>query len=288
MKTNTIIVTARELRDIEGNPEKALKELLRYKADDFKEYGNQIEFLILKAVLYRDTGDLDSSVKTYMEALSLIKNGDYLHKADILRSLAFVSIYTDGLDKAYEYAMEALDTLEGKKGKKYYRVRANIYAVLGNILYGNKRYDDALMNYRKGLYWAGKDNFHEREITLNGDIANVYIAQRRYSKAVNVISKNLKLAEKSYRISVPQLYLRRAKVNLYSKEFEKAVKDVQKAVDISEKEGWFRDLGEAYEAMGDILKEKGDSGCKGYYEKAEKIYRDGGYSNLLNRIKERK
>jgi tetratricopeptide (TPR) repeat protein len=163
-------------------------------------------------VLYRDTGDLSSSVETYKEALEIVKDDDCIYKADILRSLSFVSIYTEGLDRAYEYALDALNAVKQKKAKKYYRVKSNIYAVIGNILYEKNIYDDALVNYRKGMIFAKKDNFYQREITLGGDIANVYIAQRKYSKAIQIISKNLKLAKKSYRVSVPQLYLRRAKI----------------------------------------------------------------------------
>ncbi len=287
MNIHLVINRSMELRDKEGKPKEALKELLKYKNKDFKEYKELLDYVILKAVLYRDTGDLSSSVETYKEALEIVKDDDCIYKADILRSLSFVSIYTEGLDRAYEYALDALNAVKQKKAKKYYRVKSNIYAVIGNILYEKNIYDDALVNYRKGMIFAKKDNFYQREITLGGDIANVYIAQRKYSKAIQIISKNLKLAKKSYRISVPQLYLRRAKIYLEQGNLEKAVKDAEKGIDVSKKEGWFRDLGESYEAMGDILKAKNDEKYKSYYRKAERIYRDGKYITWLNRIKEK-
>lgn len=276
-----------ELRDKEGKPKVALKELLKYKNEDFKEYDELIKYVLMKAVLYRDTGDMESSVETYKEALSIVKDDDHINKADILRSLSFVSIYTEGFEKAYEYALGALNILKDKRGKKYYRVKSNIYAVIGNILYGEERYEEALTNYKKGMYWAENDHFYQREITLGGDIANVYIAQKKYFKAIAIISKNLKLAKKSYRISVPQLYLRRAKIYFQTGDVKKAVNDIEKGIDISKKEGWFRDLGEAYEAMGDVLKEKGDTKFKQYYKKAEKIYMKGKYITWLNRVQDK-
>lgn len=282
-----VINKSMELRDKEGKPKEALKELLKYKNEDFKEYKELLDYVILKAVLYRDTGDLTSAVETYKEALVIVKDDDCIYKADILRSLSFVSIYTEGLDRAYEYAVDALNTVKQKKGKKYYRVKSNIYAVIGNILYEKKIYDDALVNYRKGMIFAKKDNFYQREITLGGDIANVYIAQRKYSKAVQIISENLKSAKKSYRISVPQLYLRRAKIYLEKNELEKAVKDIQKGIDVSKKEGWFRDLGESYEAMGDVLKKMNHDEYKKYYKEAEKIYLKGEYITWLKRVQDK-
>ena len=106
-----------ELRDKDGKPKEALKELLNYKNKDFKTYGDLLEYLLMKAVLYRDTGDMKSSVETYKEALSIVKKDDYTHKADILRSLSFISIYTEGFDKAYEYAMKALNILKNSEVK---------------------------------------------------------------------------------------------------------------------------------------------------------------------------
>jgi tetratricopeptide (TPR) repeat protein len=195
-----------ELRDKEGKPKVALKELLKYKNEDFKEYDELIKYVLMKAVLYRDTGDMESSVETYKEALSIVKDDDHINKADILRSLSFVSIYTEGFEKAYEYALDALNTVKDKRGKKYYRVKSNIYAVIGNILYGEEEYEKALINYKKGMYWAEKDHFYQREITLGGDIA-MYILHKEIFKAIYYL-KNLKLPKKSYRISVPQLYLK--------------------------------------------------------------------------------
>ena len=287
MNTNNIVNKVMELRDKEGKPKEALKEILKYNNEDFKEYDELIKYVLMKAVLYRDTGDMESSIETYKEALNIVKSNDYINKADILRSLSFVSIYTEGFDTAFKYAEDALNTVKDKRGKKYYRVKSNIYAVIGNILYGEERYEEALTNYKKGMYWAEKDHFYQREITLGGDIANVYIAQKKFSKAIQIISKNLKLAKKSYRISVPQLYLRRAKIYFEERDIKKAVNDIQECIYISKKEGWFRDLGEAYEAMGDVLKENGDPKFKQYYKKAEKIYREGKYITWLNKIKDK-
>jgi hypothetical protein len=37
--------------------------------------------------------------------------------------------------------MQALSILRNKRGRKYYKVKANVYAVIGNILYGQKQYE---------------------------------------------------------------------------------------------------------------------------------------------------
>jgi tetratricopeptide (TPR) repeat protein len=287
MDLKEIQIKATKLRDKEGNPEGALKLIESYHREHEESDKEWVQFLLLKAVLYRDTGDTKSSLNTYKEALKYIPKEDVETKADTLRSMAFLAIHTTGLKDAKELALQAINLLKESGDEEYLRVKANSYAVLGNIFYDSGLLDKALINYNKALNYAEASEFIERIITLVGDIANVHISKKEYQEALELITKYLDEARSSYRIALPQYYLRRAKIYFKIKKIDMAENDIKRAIEISQKEGWFRDLGECYEALGNIYLGVNKDKASKYFREAMEIYERGDYKRLINRVKEK-
>ncbi len=278
---------ARHLRDKEGNPKKALHILEKYSRREQDVDSDWVEYLLLKATLYRDTGKTKTSLHTYQDALKYVSKGDIETKADILRSMSFLAISTTGLKKAKSLALEAVNLLEKTEKSEYLKVKANTYAVLGNISYDSGELEKALFNYNKALEYAEKAEFNERVLTLIGDLSNVYIAKKDYEKALNLINKYIKEAKNNYRIAVPAYYLRRARIYSEVGKMKLAKEDINSAMRISKQENWFRDLGESYEALGHIYLEEDFKKAKKYFEKALIVYKKGQYENLIKRLEER-
>lgn len=287
MNFKELQIRATDLRDKEGKPREALSLMESYsreKGDSDKEW---VQYLLFKAVLYRDTGDTKSSLNAYNEALSYIPEEDIGTKADTLRSMAFLAIHTTGLKDAEELAIQAINLLEKSKGEKYPRIKANSYAVLGNIFYESGLLDKALFNYKKALEYAEKSEFVERIITLVGDIANVHILKKEYPEALELITRYLDETRSSYRIALPQYYLRRARIYSEMGKIDMAKNDINIAIEISQKEGWLRALGECYEALGDIHLGVNEDEARKYFKEATEIYQRGNYGRLVNRVKKK-
>lgn len=284
MNIKETISKANKLRDSEGDPRNALNLILKYPLNGDEDPKDIIQYLLIKAVLYRDTGDPDSALRAYKDALEKVEPNDVIVQADIFRSMAFLSIHTKGLKVALELANRAVALLDGKKGKEYYQVKANCYAVLGNVLYILKKYEESLLNYKRSLDFAKKSHFYQRVITVSADISNVYITQRKYNEALKTLTKYTNLSKEKYRIALPQIHLRKAKIYFQLKDIDNAKESVNKAISISKREGWVRDLGEAYEMMGDIC--ENDKSIE-HYEKALEVYERGNFVELKNVVEEK-
>ncbi len=275
------------LRDKDGNPKKALRLMEKYVRQEQDIDSDWVEHLLLKAVLYRDTGDTKTSLNTYKEALEHLPKENIEKRADILRSMSFLAISTTGLENAKSLALKAMGLLEKTAEDEYPKVKANTYAVLGNIFYELGELEKALYNYNEGLDYAKRAGFNERIITLTGDISNVYIAKKDYEKALELLNKYIKEAKNNYRIALPAYYLRRARIYSDIGKMELAKEDIKGAMRISKQENWFRDLGESYEALGNIYLKEDFKKAKKYFEKALFVYKKGEYENLTKRLRKK-
>lgn len=256
-KNIKIISKANKARDIEGNVKKALSIIDKYLEKSVltdlsdKEY---INIMMLYAVLLRDNGELNESEKIYNILLKFsTKVNDKFTVLDTYRSLAFLYLKMGNFIKVKECIDKGDNLLKNIRGIQGYKVKANYYAVKGNYYYENGDSASALESYKKALLYAKKSHFTDREITLIGDIANIYIDGKLFNKAQKMLISGVKIANRRYKIAYMSFNIRLGKLLLLKGEKGKAKQYFQKAYDFAKKNNWKREEKEAEEGINEIM-----------------------------------
>ena len=262
-----IILKANEvLRSGEGVDEiiKTLKDTLHSIEPSRDDY---YEVLIKLSSVYKYN-------RSYSKAESILLSGiqnakmyeKELRLADIYRTLSFIKLQQEDFVKARSYAKKALSIIKYVKGFKGSKNRANIYAVLGNIYFTTKEYEEALEYYEKALKEAEDIDYDERVITVKGDIANLYIETDRLDEAEEILISIKEKASEIHAKAVPQIFLRLARIEYQRDRLDEARELIGKAIKVSERKEWKRDLAEAREALARVYEKEGK------YEEAKKEY----------------
>ena len=260
----------KNIKDIKAL-EKRFKNL---QPEDEKYY----ETLLELSREYRDRKSYEKAQKLLEEGIKDAKENNFeLYLADIYRSLSFVNLQRGDIDKALELSKKSLSVVKYKKGNDAQEIKSNIYAALGNIFFTKKDYKKALLNYKKGLKNSKESNFKVREITLIGDIANVYIAQNKLKRAENLLLRIKSDAKRYYKYAVPQILLRLGRIEYLRFNNQRAKAHVLEAIQFAKDKKWKRDVAEATELLGRIYLKGGDEKrAKLQLEKANKIFKELG------------
>jgi len=92
--------------------------------------------------------------------------------------------------------------------------------------------------------------------TLLGDLANKYMEQGRYVQAEKALLEDTRLSAKYHRHSYPNALVRLSYLYYLPKnprrDLKKSWKYAQEALKISKKEGWGREIADAYQRLGKI------------------------------------
>jgi tetratricopeptide (TPR) repeat protein len=289
--TLEIVKKADQYRSQKGDTESAIK-LLEEHVDMLRE-DPLLSFdipLILKSLgtCYRDIGNTNKALELYKEALELSRNDfNKIEESDILSSMAFLELKIGSIDQALKYAKQSLKYIGNKRGEKFGIAKSNAHAVLGNIYFENGDYEDALLSYKRALSVAENINFEKRIITVVGDIANVYVMTGKYDEARKLLKKYIEKAEKSYRIAIPQYYLRLGKVFLNKGDLKKAEENFLIAMHNANENKLIRDMGESSEALGDLYRKKDKSRADKYYKDAVTYYVSGSYKKQAEYVKKK-
>jgi tetratricopeptide (TPR) repeat protein len=136
------------------------------------------------------------------------------------------------LKLAYEN-MKKAESLTNKKEDLMH-----IYNKIGLILYKMGNLDDALLYQEKSLSLAKELNDTKGQATVLIDIANIYLSKRELDKAVNYYNQSLDLqtGEKEK----ANIYLIIAAILLIKGDYQKTFENLQKAIEMFEKSGDYR------------------------------------------------
>lgn len=218
------------------------------------------------AVLYREFGSLlryrgkmDQAVKAYTTGLRFArKTKDAAEEINLLRLIGFTTLKTYPQTKvARRWASRAVAKLTKLRRNRYYdESAANVWALVGNIESTDKDTRQAVLAYRKGLVHAKKAKFYARMATLLGDLANKYIDLGRYRDAEKALKEDVNLSKKYHRHSYPNALVRLSYLYYLPKnprrDLKKAWKYAQEALRVAKKEGWGREVADAYQRLGKI------------------------------------
>ena len=288
-----IIKKADEYREKDGDFNKAI-DILEDLLVEVKKDPIILCFyvpLILKKLgnLYRDIGDTKKAKETYEEALKVARNDlNKTEESDILTAMAFLELKTGDADKALKYAKKAEENIGPKRGIKFAEVRANTFAVLGNIYFEKGDFEEATEKYRFALFVAKNAKNIKREVTIVQDIANLNIVKGDYYEAKRLLQYILKKSKgEEYCLAVPQMYLRLGKAYQGLRKLDQAKENFEKALQFAQEKQLVRDIAESYEALGDYFSMLGDESSKSYYENALDIFEKGNYINSVVSVKKK-
>jgi tetratricopeptide (TPR) repeat protein len=249
------IKRADELRNLEGDLPEAIHLLEPVLVETTPDEDIYYEIILRLSSLYRDNKSYDIAEDFLIDNIDKAKEFNKpIYLADIYRSIAFIELQKRNPSQAKEYAQEAMSVLDNINDGNTKKVKANIYAILGNIEFTLKNYNEALDNYQKSLEESNDINFIQRTITVKNDIANVHIEMGDLEKAKEILLSILQDAKDNYKSSVPQVYMRLARIEFEQLNYFKVKKYLRKSISISEKEGWKRDIAEAREGLSKLYK----------------------------------
>ena len=236
------------------------------------------EILLKLSKFYRKSDSFKKAESLLEKGKENAKKFKYnLYLADIYRSLSYVHLQRGNIDKAKRTIKKALIICKYKKGKDAQKIKANIYSLMGGINFTNKKYTEALENYKKALRKAKEVDFIEREITVKSDIANVYLVQHSFKKARNLLLSIKNDAQKYYQYSLPSLLLRLARIEFMQSNFSLAKKYTQQALDNAKRQELKSDMAQAIEGLGWIYLKQGDKEkANNKLEEANKIFEELG------------
>ena len=287
-----IVKEADTYREKQGDIKKGISLLEKHLKELEKDSGVLSFYIPLFSKklgdFYRDIGNTQKALEMYKRGLEVARNDlNKMEEADILVALAFLELKIGTTEKALNYAHKAWEYIGPKRGAKFAEVKSNTLAAMGNIHFEDGDNDEALDCYRKAIKVARKHNIAKRVITVTGDIANVYLNKGSEGVALGLLKKLLPEAKGSYRVAVPQIYIRIGKIYLESKECKKAEENFKKALDYAQEESLVRDIGESYEALGDVFIHQNISIAHTYYEKALKQYERGSLTRHTDSLKQK-
>ena len=254
------IERADNLRNIKGNLPGATDLLESLSNETTPEEDIYYEIILRLSSLYRDNKSYDIAEDFLIDNIDKAKEFNKpIYLADIYRSIAFIELQKRSPSQAKEYAQKAMSVLDNINDGNAKKVKANIYAILGNIEFTLKNYNEAFDNYQKSLEESNDINFIQRAITVKNDIANVHIEMGDLEKAKEILLSILQDAKDKYKSSVPQVYMRLARIEFEQLNYLKVKKYLRKSISISTKEGWKRDIAEAREGLAKLYKVIGKS-----------------------------
>lgn len=218
-----------------NNNDKAIKFLEEFKPNVMS---GDIGSLLL--VSYRKNRKYE---KAEDMALKVFKVDEYNVEA-----LAFMSIYKlqSDLDESIKYALKLAKVISDKKNNySGADIALGMYRV---YLFGYyEPLDSAFCPYSN---FYSKMSDEQKKLLTNNEIINAYIIGQGLAKE-NLDTLNKVIAKYDY---ISYLYYYRGVYEVNNKEFESAVKDLEKAISLNKHPFFYSELGFAYEGVNDLKK----------------------------------
>lgn len=176
-------------------------------AEDYKKKGEFVKAIIAyDYVLRKDPNNVDaytdmawiySYIHNYKEAKILIEKAIEKLTPDTIPERAFVAYYGAGVtyfnasnfegsvnnEKALEYFNKAIDISKTIKDTDIKQLLSDVYYCMANIYVAEEQYDKAVVNYVKSLELEPEDN------VINFSTAICYIELKQFDKAREYLSK---------------------------------------------------------------------------------------------------
>jgi tetratricopeptide (TPR) repeat protein len=158
------------------------------------------------ALLYKDTAKHDEAGELYRQALQNTAEGDLLGRATVQHNLAGLAHAQGLFVQAEQPARCAVELRTAVLGSGHPDVAADL-AVLGAVLYGQERYDEAEMVFNQALTAFQRHYGPEHyEVAVNlGNLAALYAATDRADEAQRCYERALKIKRRVLGYAHPEI-----------------------------------------------------------------------------------
>jgi tetratricopeptide (TPR) repeat protein len=181
------LVLLGNLRRLQGRHRDAETCLLRARA--LAEHAQlpgwrQVRVLNGLGLIHKDTANYDEAAKLYRQALQHTAQNDLLARATLQHNLAGLAHAQGHFVEAEQPARCAVELRTAVLGRGHPEVAADV-AVLGSVLYGQERHDEAEMAFneaRTAFQWHYGPDHYEVAVNL-GNLGALYAATGRPDEA---------------------------------------------------------------------------------------------------------
>ena len=142
--------------------------------------------------LYNATKTQDSAYYYLNKKKNLTLNGDYLERTYLFNGFGYYHINNKNIDSANFYYQKSLKEFDGKADHYY---KADAMRGLGNVLFEQKKYPEALDIYLKALQSYKQMNVWNNEYDLYRSIGEVYNKIENYKEGKHYLERYVSIKD---------------------------------------------------------------------------------------------
>lgn len=262
------------------NPNEILNRWQKdYKIE--KDASNRADLLIFVSEVYRIQGDYNNMIVFIDKAAEEAENvDDKLLHADLNSYRAYAYFLIDALTKSEELTLKQIELAKGLNNEKDRNLLIlDAYSQLGSIKKKQKKYPEAIENYKKGLSILKRIenldtyNYADRYGGLNNNISATFTQQGNLDSAKFYIKKVEAIP--NLHNEIPRLYgisqLALGELSYQNNKLEEAQMYFQNALPIFEKDKYSDKLLKLYRILNNLYTKRGDREKALKYEKLQML-----------------
>ena len=188
-----------------------------------------------QGVIYSEQSDDEKAIQLFNKSIEISKNSGNKNEVAIsLQAIAQIDIRKGNNTKALNQLYECLKIFEEVEDEIGI---ADVHLSIGNICYYQRDYNKALEHHIKSLDLYVKNKYEVAFSTINFKIGVDYNALKDYTKALQYLQKSIDLVENSDYEPNSVAYLNIAQIYIYQNKYEKALDYANKGLTIAKSMG---------------------------------------------------
>lgn len=185
-----------------------------------------------QGIIYSEQSDDDKAIDYFNKSIEISKsNGNKKEMAISLQAIAQIDIRKGNNTKALNQLYECLKIFEDVNDEIGI---ADVHLSIGDICFLQNDFLRAIEHHKKSLELYEKNNYEVAYSTINFKIGVDYNALKDFPKALKYLQKSIDLIENSDHSVNSVAYLNIAQIYIYQSKFDKALEYATKALKISE------------------------------------------------------
>ena len=224
MKGYLTAYVSKDMKEAKIILEEAINMLSKYPKSEANSFVHLKYGLTLKG-----QGDYEASIPYLKKALEIYPSTDWKVQVQIHQAIGAAWKYLGNYDLAFERQRTVLSIL--KKQGDHFKISGEAYDEMGKIFHDMKDYDQAILNYKKGLGYAQEGKLRKLEAEILSNMGGIYNNQGKTKESREVLRRALKLHEilkDSSQIAYTLFVLNEEYV--VAKEFDKALASAKKII----------------------------------------------------------
>ncbi len=244
-----------------GDLREAVKLLRKAPADGLAALPPllQLRYQQLRSFAESDAGNLDAASMAIEQAMKLAeRSGQAWRKALVLADMASLTARSRQFERARQGIEEAVRMAESDPApdlltlNQVQTARAIVYTELGDLATARQSFEKALDYSTK----AGAPGV----IALNlGNLADFYLRQRQFARALELASQALPMAREARQLSAESVSLHNSGIaKIALKRVEEGKQEVRQSITMDEQQGAISIAADGWAELGQYLEEAGD------------------------------